>query len=102
MGSRHTPRTGSPDPRDKPPANALGVVAIARQFGLQHAVLGNRAVQQEWQAEGSEERRSEPGVECQSARDHDDDSGEISWMADDGVRTAADDQLAAVGLDADD
>src|SRR5579872_385777 len=95
------PTPASPDPRHEPPADALSVVPIAWQLRLQDAVLCDGAVQKKWQAEDGKERRREPGVERKAARDHDDDAGEISGMPNNGVRTACDDTLAAIGLDTD-
>ena len=50
----------SPNPRNEPPTNPLGVVAIARQLRLEHTVFGYRAVQQERQTEDDQEFGRKP------------------------------------------
>ena len=59
-------------------------------------------MEQERQAEDHKERGREPGSERGSACRYDQNTGGVSWMADEGVGSRGDNALAAVGLDAND
>jgi hypothetical protein len=89
----------SPQTRKQPPADASGVIGIARQLSAQHAVLSDGAIQQKRQAPDHQYHGRDPGAERNAACHHDDNAGGIARMPDDRVRPGCHHDVTPVGLD---